>query len=58
MQLGEIADLTAGVLTSRVLYDGRRVNHEELKDSPELTEKMKDSSGVPIKVLVPKAIKN
>lgn len=58
MQLGEIATLTAGVLTSRVLYDGRRVNHEELKDSPELTEKMKDSSGVPIKVLVPKAIKN
>ena len=58
MQLGEIADLTAGVLTSRVLYDGRRVNHEELKDSPELTEKMKESSGVPIKVLVPKAIKN
>ena len=58
MQLGEIADLTAGVLTSRVLYDGRRVNHEELKDSAELTEKMKESSGVPIKVLVPKAIKN
>ncbi len=58
MQLGEIANLTAGVLTARVLYDGRRRNHEELKDSVERTEKTRETSGVRIKVLVPKAIRN